>query len=77
MVSDHFTPLTHEDGSSQNKGIQMLAKMWENWALHTLLVGTNHDSATVKKQSGRSPQDINADSLADLEIPVLGITEER
>lgn len=51
--------------------------MWKNWALHTLLVGTDHDSDIVEKQIWQVLQDISIDSLADPAVPVLGVTEER
>lgn len=54
MVSVHFMPMRYEDGFSHNKGIQVWTTMWKNWALHTLLVGTDHDSDIVEKQFGKS-----------------------
>lgn len=54
MVSVHFMPMRYEDDFSHNKGIQVWTTMWKNWALHTLLVGTDHDSDIVEKQFGKS-----------------------
>ena len=53
-VSSHFTPMRSEDDFCQNKTTQALATTWKNWALHTLLVGMDHDSVTVEKWFGKS-----------------------
>lgn len=54
MVNVQFTPMRYEDGFSHNKGIQVWATMWENWTLHTLLVGTDHDSDIVETRFGKT-----------------------